>query len=114
MCFFGGPPEDNSAALARQAEEERQGRITQGTGQVNQTFSKFDDSFFDGVSKASNDFFLPQVQDQFEAARRKLVLGLGGRGTLNGSSGARQLGDLTKSFETQNASFANQIGRAHV
>jgi hypothetical protein len=101
-------PKDNSAAEARAAEDRRQAQIAAGTTQVNDIFSKFDDNYYGGVQKASDDFYMPQVDDQYEEARRKMVLTLGGSGRLNGSSGARDLGTLDERYRTQRADLANR------
>jgi hypothetical protein len=106
MCM--SPPKDNSAQIARQAEERRQADIKAGTEQVNDVFAQFDDDYFSGVQKASNEYYLPGVDNQYEDARRKLVLNLGGAGTLNGSAGARKLGALDEDYAKKKADYANQ------
>lgn len=107
MCIFS-PPQDNSAQIARQQEEARQAAITSGTQRVNDVFSKFDDNFYNGVTKASNDYYLPQIDNQYKNAHRDLVLALGSSGILNGSAGARQLGQLDQEYQTQRGNYANQ------
>ena len=107
MCVFSAP-KDNSAEIARQREEQRQRDIDAGTVQVNDIFSQFNDDYYSGIEKAHNDYYLPQVQDQYEDARRKMVLNLSKNGTLNGSVGARTLGDLDENYQTQKGYYANQ------
>ena len=111
MCIpglFGGPPQDNSAAIARQAEEARQARIRAGQGQIDQTFSQFDDDYYGNVSKASDAYYMPQAEKQYADARRQLVLNLSRQGTLAGSAGARSMGDLDESYATQRGDLVNR------
>lgn len=107
MCFPSAP-KDNSAQIAREREDQRQRDIEAGTAQVNDIFDQFDDDYFGGIQSAHSDYYMPQLQDQYERARRKLVLQLGGAGTLASSAGARQLGELDKRYQTQRADYANQ------
>lgn len=107
MCYPS--QHDNSAAeQARRAEQQRQAAINAGTAKVNDVFSKFDDDYYAGIERASNDYYLPQVEDQYEDARKKLVLQLGRTGRIDGSSGARELGELDERYQTQRADIANR------
>ena len=60
MCGPSGG-DGGASERTRQAEAERQARIEQGTQQISQTFSKFDDPYFQGVKAASDAYYLPQV-----------------------------------------------------
>ncbi len=107
MCIFS-TPKDNSAELAREAEAQRQTRITQGTGSINSAFAGFDDSFFSGIENDANAFFNPQIDRQFDNTREGLIKNLARSGNLNASTGARQLADLDSAGQEQRATFANR------
>lgn len=110
MCVFSAPkpPKDNSAEIARQREEERQQRIREGREKIDAAFSRYDDPYFEGVQRDYQNFYLPQVDDQYRRTREKLVLGQARTGNLNSGAGARKIGDLTESYQKQRASYANQ------
>lgn len=106
MCFGGGA--GDAAAQARAAEEARQARIRAGTDTINQTFEKFDKPYYEGITKASNDYYLPQVDQQYNEARNKLVLALGGRGILNSSEGAKQIGKISEDYNRKRTAYSDQ------
>ncbi len=107
MCFFSAP-KDNSAQIAREAEDRRQGKITEGTASINSSFAGFDDSFFGGIETSANDFFNPQIDRQFDNTREKLIKNLARQGNLNSSTGATQLADLDRAGQEQRATFADK------
>ncbi len=107
MCIFSSP-KDNSAQVARDAEAERQGRITEGTSSINSAFSGFDDSFFGNIEQSANDFFSPRIDRQFDDTRETLIKNLARQGNLNASTGATQLADLDTSGREQRVSFADK------
>ncbi len=107
MCIFSAP-KDNSAQIAREAEEQRQARITEGTGNINSAFAGFDDSFFGNIEQSANDFFSPQIDRQFDQTRESLIKNLARQGNLNASTGATQLADLDTAGQEQRVSFADK------
>ena len=107
MCIFS-PPKDNSAQIAREQEEQRRARITEGTASIDSAFAGFDDSFFGGIEQSANDFFNPQIDRQFDRTRETLIKNLARQGNLNASTGARQLADLDTAGQEQRATFADK------
>ena len=107
MCIFGAP-KDNSAQIAREQEEQRRARITEGTSSINSAFAGFDDSFFGGIEQSANDFFNPQIDRQFDRTRETLIKNLARQGNLNASTGARQLADLDTAGQEQRVTFADK------
>lgn len=115
MCMGGGVP-DNGAAAARAAEEARQASIRSGMANVDTTFAQFDDPFYQGRSKAYTDYYIPQVKDQYDEARKGLVYDLTRQGIMNSSAGADKLAKLDSEYNKQNSyytdagqSYANQV-----
>ena len=84
MCIFGAakPAQDNSAELARKKEEERQARITEGRTKIDEAFSRFDDPYFTGVRKTYQDYYLPDVDQQYRDARKQTTLAQARSGNL--------------------------------
>jgi len=95
MCTSQGGDGSHIAKSQRQAEEERQRKITEGTGAINQQFARFDEPFFKNVEQAALDFYIPQLESQFGDAREKTIKRLAREGNLEASAGIGQLGDLT-------------------
>src|SRR4030095_9289122 len=94
-----GSPKDNSAQLARQAEIERQGKIKEGRVAIDKQFTGFGPDYYRKVSDNYSGFYVPQLNEQFDKARKALTFNLSRSGNLNASAGARSLGDLRKAYE---------------
>lgn len=107
MCF-GSPGDGGAAEAARREEEARQARIREGQALIEQAFRPFTDDYFGGIQQSYADYYMPQLQKQYEDARRRLTLQLAATGNLTGSAGARQLGDLQRHFAEQQALIGNQ------
>lgn len=112
MCvpglFSASVPKDNTANVAQQEEAAKQGRIQQGTQNIDQAFSGFDDPYYAGYTKNYEDNYNPQLTGQYNDAYRKLVLGLSHSGNLSSSEGAREIGDLKRSYGDSQAQIGNQ------
>lgn len=99
---------DNSAEIARQEEAKRQARITQGQQGIDQAFAGFNDDFYNNYQTQYTGYYDPQLNDQYSEAVKRLTLQLAQTGNLTGSTGATQLGDLKKYYDTQKMSMSNQ------
>lgn len=108
MCLFSASDGDGGAAAARAAEEARQARIRQGTTDVNKTFAGFDDSFYKGITDAYTGYYLPQLEKQYQDARKALVLRLGQQGILNSSPGIKYLQDIDTEAANQRGLIGDQ------
>lgn len=97
MCM--SKPKDPSKELRRQ-EAARQARVAQGTQQVDNIFAQFGDDFYQNRAKAQQEYYLPQVEDQYKKAYENATYRLANSGGLTSSAGANLLGDLNKSYET--------------
>jgi len=106
MCMSGGGG-GNAAAQARQDEERRQARIKQGMGSISDTFSTFDDSFYDRRANAYKTFAMPNVQSQYKDAHKGLVYSLARSGNLASSEAARQMGVLNQEKNAANLKVAD-------
>jgi hypothetical protein len=110
MCMFSAPtpPQDNSAQIAQQQEQQRQANIAAGRTNIDNAFSQFDDPYYSGVTKNYDDFYFPQAEEQYNNARKSLVLKLSGSGNLNAGTGAQQLGDLDTAYLRDRAQIGQQ------
>src|SRR3546814_928278 len=110
MCdaLFGGGGNSDAAEAARRDEEARQARIRAGMGQIDQTFSQFNDDYFDTRSKAYLDYATPQLEDQFAKAKEQLIFALSRGGNLNSSVAGERLADLTKQYDRNRTALADR------
>lgn len=108
MCFAPKPPKDDSAAIARRQEEERQARIREGRGKIDEAFGQFDDPFYQTQQQNYLDYYTPQLTNKFEDARRKLISDLSRTGNLQSGVGAKKQGDLKKAFDLQSGTISGQ------
>jgi hypothetical protein len=104
----GGMPSDNSAEIARKQAMARETRVNEGRGAIDQAFTQFDDPYFEGQQKQFTDFYTPQIEDQYKAARRGLTLDLARSGNLNSGAGARQLAGLEGKYRDTRTQYADQ------
>lgn len=100
MCLGDGGADAAARAAAQQRKEEqdRQNRIRSGMAQVDQIFSPFNDTFFQGRGKAFLDFARPQLEDQYRKAREGLIFALARNGLTQSSVGADKLKGLTTEY----------------
>lgn len=106
MCMGGGGG-GNAAAQAREDEKRRQERIQKGMGNINETFSTFDDSFYDRRANAYKAFAMPNVESQYKDAHQGLVYNLARSGNLASSEAARQMGILNQDRNSANLKVAD-------
>lgn len=95
------------AEQARQREADRQARLEQGRQSIDSSFGGFNDDFYGGVSKRYNEFYAPQLTDQYAKAYRTLVANLSRTGNMNSSAGLRQKGELADRL-TQEQALTNE------
>lgn len=102
------PKKDNSAEIARQEEAKRQARIAIGQSNIDQSFSGFNDDFFNKYQNDYTGYYDPQLNDQYSDAVKRLTLQLAQTGNLTGSTGATQMANLKKYYDTQKLAMTNQ------
>lgn len=95
-------------AKQRKAEKQRQERIRQGQGGIDTAFNQFDPGYYDRFRQRFNDFYTPQIADQYDRARDKLIATLAGRGTLESTVGAAKFGDLERTRTDALADIGNR------
>lgn len=110
MCFGdGGAGAMREEAARQRAEEEaRQGRIRAGRKKIDDTFSSFDDAFYDKRRKSYLDYANPQLDDQYKKAVSELTLALARNALSNSSVAARQRAELQKKQNIQARAIADK------
>lgn len=99
----------NEAAMARADEQARQQKIREGTTRVEDIFSKnFNDDFFAGRQKSYLDYATPQLDTQFEDARKQLTFALDRSGTMDSSIRAQKEAELQRKYDLNRQSIADE------
>jgi hypothetical protein len=107
MCFGSqDTPRDNSGDIARQQATERQAAIETGQGQIDKSFGIFDPAYYDKYKQTYQDYYNPQVDQQFGEAKQKLKYGLARSGTTDSTGGQKQFGDLVDKYGAQRENIA--------
>lgn len=101
-------PVDNTADIARAEEEKRQGRINESIANIDNSFTGFNQPFYDKYQADYTGYYQPQLDDQYADARKRLTLQLAKTGNLTSSAGINQLGDLQENYNTQRTGITNQ------
>lgn len=103
MCFA---PKDNTAAIMRSQEQQRQQNVTRGTGKINAAFSGFGPDFYNQRESDYKDFYMPQVDQQAKDAGDQLTYSLARGGNLDSSTGNQQAAKLTQKINDARGSVA--------
>lgn len=116
MSIFGGGSSNNDAkkSAKKQAKDEaaRQARITTGVKSINDQFAGFNDPFYAGYSDAYTGAMLPQLEDQYTKAKRRVLFNLANRGLVNSSAATQEQGDLGTEYATGQATVKSKAAQA--
>lgn len=73
----------------------------------------FDDDFYGDIQKSYEDYYMPQLEEQYGAAKTDLKSILSGQGILSSSAGQRRFSDMLKDYEEGRRQITNRgMGRA--
>lgn len=92
-----------NAFTAQQREADRQSRMRQGMSRIDGAFRGFDDKFYNNYATASNEYYMPQEEKQYQDAQDELAYRHARAGTLNSSMSATNIADLAKQNATNRA-----------
>lgn len=107
MCFFGGGG-GGAADSARRAEEQRQGRINAGMGQINDTFAPFNDAYYRDFENKYIAQAKPDLDKQQVDANESVLFGLARGGKTKSSSAAKAYGDVVDTRARSDLQVADQ------
>lgn len=105
MCFSKPKQPDmpDYGAIARQQEAERQARVSQSSQAIDKAFGGFGDDFYNSIANAYQQYYLPQVEEQYVTANNQLRK----MGTQS-STYQKRVGELATDYERQKAMIAGQ------
>lgn len=83
LCESDGP---DPGAEARALEEQRQSRIKTGMQNIDQTFGRFNNKFYDQRQQDYTNFAMPQLYQQLAQANKQGFYGLANRGLQKSSA----------------------------
>ena len=97
----GGKGGSGAADAARAEEAARQERIRAGTQSINSTFdSQFNDEFYEERRQSYLDYATPQLEQQYDDARKSLTYALDRAGTTDSSIRAAREAELQRAYDT--------------
>lgn len=105
MCMKSKSGGDGGAAEARRLEAEKQARIAAEVEKINAAFGGFNDDYFRGVSGAYTDHYTPELADQYQDARKRLIETNPGGGA--GSAFNQSLADLDEQYAKEQTNLAD-------
>lgn len=106
MC--GGGDSGAYAAQARADEIARQERIQAGMGRINQTFSGFNDNFFNKRKEEFMKSMNPQAVKQYQQANENLAYSLARKGLTDSSERAKSEGILQEQMKNARYDIAQR------
>jgi hypothetical protein len=105
----GGKGGGDEAKLAREEEQARQGRIREGTTNVNSIFdSQFNDDFFGERKDAYIDYANPQLEDQRGKTEKELTFALDRAGLLDSSVRGEKAAELQQLYDINKQKIADE------
>jgi hypothetical protein len=114
MCMPGGDSagkaSKRAAEEARQREEQRRQRITEGTTAIDTALAPFNDEYFTGRQTAYTQNAIPQLDRQFNDAQKALVYALSRGGLLQSSIAAEK----QRALNAERAKYESDINNAAV
>lgn len=100
-------PQDNSAQIAQQQNDQRQAQIKEGQGNIDTAFSKFDQPYFDNYTKTYEDNYNPQVDDQYNLAKQKEKYNFARAGVLDSTPAIFGADQLNKDYGNKRQQIAS-------
>jgi hypothetical protein len=107
MCM-GSAPADNSAEISRKNQAARGRRVSEGTSRINETFGKFDDSYYSGLGKSYLDCFKPQLERQHSEGQKQLTFRFADSGSLDPAASNQKFADLRREYTLQSSQLSNR------
>lgn len=107
MCLSPDVPKDNSAAIARKEEKQRQERIREGKGKIDKAFAVFDPKYFDQFKNDYLGYYNPQIDEKYTDARQDLRYNLARAGTQDSTPGQKAFGDLLEGYTDRRREVAS-------
>lgn len=108
MCLSPSLPQDNSARIARQQEQQREARIDKGKNRIDAAFKGFTPDYYKGVQNDYEGYYNPQVDKQFSNTRQDLRYNLARGGIQDSSAANTAFGKLVDSYNDQRRAVADR------
>lgn len=108
MCGGGGGGDGGAAAR----EKERQARIQANVDGINQAFTGYNDDYYNGVYNDTLSYYTPEVDRQYQDARKQATLALAKQGILSSDAGAEQLRKIEDTYKRGQSDAASRAMQA--
>ncbi len=103
--LYGGGTD--SAAQAREMEDQRNARIKTGLGDINHTFEQFNPQFYAQREQDYTNYALPQFYNQLGNTQRQAFYGLANRGLAGSGASAQAASNLGREANVQKQGIAD-------
>lgn len=100
--------EDKTAKKAKLEEEKRQGRIKQGINNIDLAFEDFNDGYFRNYKNDFQNYYLPQLDEQYGDAKKGMTFNLARSGNLKASTAGDQFGKAEGKYLNARTDIANK------
>ena len=115
MCLFGGnggaqaaaDQQAQQAAEARADADKKAASLKEGQGNIDNAFSQFDDNYFNGLSQKYLDYANPQLNYQYEQAKKDLTYSLARNGNTDSSVSGDLFGQLAKQYANNQTAISS-------
>lgn len=87
--------------IAREEEAKRQERISAGQAGIDSSFAGYNDDLYNKYQQDYTNTYVPQLDDQYEKARKRLILDLAKTGNATSSAGIGKMGELKSTYDTR-------------
>jgi hypothetical protein len=94
--------------LTDQKEAEHKAAIEAGKQSIDGAFKQYDDPYYSGLYDAYMNYYTPQVDTQYQDARKKLTYQFADSGNLDSTSYGDTLGKLTEELNRARTGIANE------
>jgi hypothetical protein len=83
---------------ARRISAEKQNRLREGMANIQSGFAPYDENYFNQFSQKYLDNYTPQLDDQYEQAKKQLAFGLSRSGISQSQAAGEEMAKLEKAY----------------
>lgn len=99
------PPSNDAqkkaAEQSRKDEAARQDQLSRGMGNINSTFSQYNDGYYNNLANQYRSFYAPQLDKQYRDAKEQALFNAARAGTINSSAASKTNADVASRFGEQ-------------
>jgi len=90
--------QQRQAAEARRIAGEKTARLKAGMANIENGFAQYDNNYFNGFADKYQNYYNPQLQDQYDQAKKQLQFGLARAGISQSKAAGEEMAKLDKQY----------------